>query len=268
MADVAAAALLGLSLGNVWICALVVFALRTAERSACGGYLVGRVVGVVGFAIAFWLIGGLWKPSHQAVNIMSAAMMLLFVAYFYAKHRLGWKLLHRSGDGGDHRHHHHHDLDPAEADHDNCDHDCSSCPVSADAELHKYCSDCDDERSCAAEEPQVAALTRSARRKWGRGPEGEDLTGFFSGFALGGLRGSAMCGRMVVLLPLVMTGTLGHAVLVGTAFAVTSTIYPLIGMVIGDVILRAVPHRKRIFDFSAVVLVLIAGLYFYRGLTV
>ena len=89
MTDVIAAALLGLSLGNVWICALVVFALQTSNRWVCSGYLVGRFIGILAFAIIFWLIGAIWKPPHGWLNIISAIAMLLFVAYFYLKYNAG-----------------------------------------------------------------------------------------------------------------------------------------------------------------------------------
>lgn len=254
MADITAGALLGLSLGNVWICALVVFALRTSDRAACGGYLVGRFLGVLGFTAAFWLIGGIWQPSHRVINVLSAVMILLFAAYFFVTHRLGWRFF-----GGGHA------APQPEVDHASCGHDCSSCPVQQHAEMHRYCSDCAAEKSCSAEDLQVSPLTREARRKWGKPASGESLTGFFSGFTLGALRGSAMCGRMAVLLPLVITGTLGHALTVGAAFAVTSTIYPVLGMLLGDLVLRAVPHRRYVFDASAALLVAIAAVYLYRG---
>jgi hypothetical protein len=261
MADLTAGALLGLSLGNAWICALVVFALRTADRAACGGYLAGRFLGVLGFVFAFWLLGGLWQPPHRLLNLASGVVLLLFLVYYVLTYRFGWRPFARAAGHGAATHH-----GASAADHGACTHDCASCPVHGDAALSGYCSDCGDtEKSCSAEDIQVSALTRAARRKWGRPAAGEELAGFGSGFALGALRGSAMCGRLIVLLPLVLSGSLPHALGVGAAFALTSTIYPVLGMLLGGVVLRAVPHRKLVFDASAVLLFATAGVYLYRG---
>jgi len=258
MTDITAAALLGLSLGNVWICALVVFALQTSDRSACGGYLVGRFAGILGFTLFFWLIGGLWQPPHGLINIISALVMLLFVAYFYFRYCRGWipfwvkKKVVVAADN--------------QADHANCDHDCNTCPVHQSEEWRDACSSCADEKACSAEDIQVEALTRTARIKWNREVTEEKISGFMGGFALGGLRGGAMCGRMVILLPLVMTGTLAHATLVGSTFAMTSTIYPVIGMALGSLILKVLPHRQKIFNISALLLLGIAGFYLVKGI--
>jgi len=256
MNDIATAAVLGISLGNVWICALVVFALQTSDRWACGGYLIGRFIGILAFTSVFWLIGGAWQLSHNWVNIISGLAMLLFVAYFFFRYSRGWIpfwVKKRQSAHG--------------ADHENCDHDCQKCPVNEDAEMKKYCDDCDDDKACSAEDIQVEVLTRKAREKWGREVSEEKVTGFVGGLAFGGFRGAIMCGRMAVLLPLVMQGSFGHSALVGSTFALTSTVYPVLGMVLGSVVLKFLPKRQLIFNISAVILLVLALYYLYRGIT-
>lgn len=260
MNEVATAALLGLSLGNLWICALVVFALQTSDKWACGGYLVGRFIGILGFVFIFWLIGGMIDIPHAWINVISGLGMLLFVAYFYARYVNGWVPPWASKKA-----HHHHAAAADGADHSNCGHDCNTCPVHHDDEWKDHCHDCADEKACSAEDFQVEPITRNARVKWGREVSEERVAGFSGGLVLGGIRGSAMCGRLVILLPLVMTGTLGHAALVGGAFALTSTIYPLLGMALGAVILKVLPHRRMIFNVSSLILLFVAGYYLVKG---
>jgi hypothetical protein len=260
MEDIATAALLGLSLGNLWICALVVFALQTSDKWACGGYLAGRFVGILAFTFIFWLVGGMIDISHSWINIISGIAMLLFVAYFYSRYVAGWvpfwvkkKPAHVHVTSGE--------------DHSNCGQDCNTCPVHHDEEWKDHCDDCADEKACSAEDFQIEPITRQAQVKWGRDPSEERVAGFMGGFTLGGIRGSAMCGRLVILLPLVMTGTLGHAAVVGGTFALTSTVYPLLGMALGAVILKVLPHRKMIFNISAVILLFVAGFYLVKGIS-
>ena len=254
--------LLGLSLGNVWICALMVFALETTDKRLSIGYLVGRFAGVLLFAATFWAIGRVVAPPQPVMNIISGVMLLGFAAYFFAKHGMGW-IGHRRGDHhhGDHEHQH----GSRGVDHAGCTHDCASCPAAGHEDYSGFCDDCSDDPTCSAEDPQVEPLTRMARQSWGRDVSRSGASGFIAGIVLGLVRGSAMCGRLVVLLPLVMGATFLAAMSAGASFAFSSSIYPIMAFVASRHILKLVARRKLVFSISAAMLAAVGVYYVVRG---
>jgi ABC-type nickel/cobalt efflux system permease component RcnA len=249
MADLYTAILLGLSFSNIWICALVIFSLQTSHKSTGAGYIIGRFAGIIVFVVLFHIAGNSIKISAFYLDMLSAISVLMFGIYFIYKYSRG-----QVEEG------HYHNLHTKIS--EICEHNCNTCIISKNPEIHKYCEDCSDkERDCSSEDIQIEPLTREARRLWGKNSYGAQKSGLLFGLFLGLLRGSAMCGRLIILLPLAIKGTLLNSILVGFSFALSSSIYPLAILIFGDYILRLVKHRRAIIIANSLFLILISFHY-------
>jgi len=242
------AAGLGLSFGNLWICVLLVFSLQTANRHTAAGYLFGRALAIVALCLIVAMLGRAVHIPRPALHAATGVLLMGFAAYLLSLHVFGWvppwKRRTRHADGA--------------AD---CDHQCSSCALRHDPVAHEACGDCGDHGVCSAEEPEVRDLTVAARRAHGKEPANdgtsateETVAGFWPGTLLGALRGAAMCSKLVVLLPLLLTAGWNQALGVGVVFSVTSSIYPLLGFAFGRFALRLVALKKPLFWLSSVFL--------------
>jgi hypothetical protein len=254
LSDVLAAFFLGLSFGNLWLCALLVFSLQTTNRLTCAGYLVGRAAALLALAVAVAAVGQLVVPDHRWLNLASGVLLVGFSVHLAATQLLGWV-----PPWGRTR---------APQDHSSpCNGACESCPTREVPHLADVCADCADDKACAAEEPEVEALTRSARGRWGRDVTPDRRSGFAYGAALGALRGAALCGKLIVLLPMLIGSTIPRAVGVAAAFTLSSSLYPLAGFLFGSFALRLVPFKRRLFAFGCVLLACTGGFYLLRGLS-
>jgi hypothetical protein len=248
MNDLLVPAFLGLSFGNLWLCALLVFSLQTTSRSTCAGYLVGRAATIVILAALVSLLGRVVAPGKGLLNGLSGAFLILFAGYLVATRILDWVPPWRRPRGQE----------------KGCDGNCSACPTRhSHADL---CRDCADDKMCAAEEPEVEPLTRLARRTRGRQVEGDGATGFVAGMTLGSLRGAALCGKLGVLTPLLLAAPVDRAMGMGLAFGVTSSVYPLLGFAFGSFALRLVRFKRWLFGASCLLLAGYGVHYLVAGL--
>ena len=116
------------------------------------------------------------------------------------------------------------------------------------------CHECNDQGPCSAEETEVAKLTADARRVWGKTDQGSRETGFFVGAMLGMLRGAAMCTKLIVLVPIVMSAPPLKSLAMGAAFAVSSSVYPVLGFILGEFALRFLKYKRALFITSCLLL--------------
>jgi len=238
------AAGLGLSFGNLWICVLLVFSLQTANRNTAAGYLAGRAAALVALCLLVALLGRAVHIPHGVLHGTAGVFLLGFSAYLLAMHVFAWvppwKRPTRQEEHAS----------------SSCDHHCDSCAMRNDPIAHAACGDCGDHGVCSAEEPEVRDLTVAARRSHGKDVAMDPgVDGFWPGFVLGALRGAAMCSKLVVLLPLLLTARWHEALGVGAVFSVTSSIYPLLGFVFGRFALKLVSLKKPIFWLSSAFLI-------------
>lgn len=254
--DYVVAAVLGLSFGNLWLCALLVFSLQTSNRRTATGYLLGRFVAILLLSLIVATAGKLVVIERDILNLVSGALLVVFAGWLAATRLWGWVPFWRQvgrTEGTDvHQH---------------CDGECDTCPAHAHSAYASACDSCDDKGLCDAEEPEVEALTRAARMSWSRQVPDDRPSGLLAGVSLGAVRGAAMCTKLIVLVPILLTASLPKAAGLGLTFSVTSSIYPLIGFAFGAVALKLVRY-KRALVAVAVALLLVAGVtYLWDGAT-
>ncbi len=237
------AAGLGLSFGNLWICVLLVFSLQTANRATAAGYLAGRAAALVALCALVALLGQAVPIPPLLLHAVSGLFLLGFAVYLLALHVFSWVPPWKRAAT----------TTPAAG--PDCDHHCATCSLRKNPAAHAACADCGDHGICAAEEPEVRDLATPARRLHGKaGPQETAAVGFGPGVILGVLRGAALCGKLVVLLPLLLTASVPEAAAMGAVFALTSSLYPLLGFVFGAFALRVVRLKKPVFWASSLFL--------------
>jgi hypothetical protein len=255
MSDYLAAIVLGFSFGNLWVCALLVFSLQTTNRASCAGYLVGRIIAIILLSVAVALIGRMVFVPRTVLELLSGIFLISFGFYLAATRLLKWAPPWKKPS-------HKHLASSGE-----CEHDCHSCPTAGHHEYQDACSDCAKDKICEAEEPEVLPLTREARVAWRRNvEESNNMSGFSVGMVIGALRGTTMCHKLVVLIPILLSATMIKALGLGLAFGLSSTIYPLIGFAFGAFALKLVRYKKQLFTVSCVLLVANGLYYIVRGL--
>jgi hypothetical protein len=254
MNDYIVALLLGFSFGNLWLCALLVFSLQTTNRSTCGGYIVGRILAIVALSAVVAAIGKVVTFDKGVINLASGILIIAFSVYLAATRMYDWVPPWKKPRGAK--------ADGKEA----CDGDCKACPTHGHLEYKMACDACGDEKMCAAEEPEVEELTRQARVVWKRDVPEKKLTGFVMGMTIGALRGSTLCTKLLILVPLLLSASIFKALGIGLSFSLSSSIYPLLGFVFGMFALKLVRYKRLLFGTSCLLLVLAGIKYVINGI--
>lgn len=246
---------LGLSFGNLWICALLVFSLQTVNRTTCGGYLIGRAVTIIALSVAVSLVGRVVNVDPGVLNVISGAFVLVFAIYLAATNIFDWVPPWKRSRARTH-----------DDEHQSCDGNCSSCPTHQHPEFADACNSCSDNpKLCSAEEPELEPLTRGARKIRGRSVSQGSPTGFFAGFILGSLRGAALCTKLAVMVPVLLGVPMGRAFGMGLTFSVSSSIYPIMGFVVGSFALKLVKYKRWLFGLSCLMLGFFGIYYLVQG---
>lgn len=253
VADIYGAFLLGLTFSNIWICALVIFSLQTSSKKISIGYILGRFIGILFLVLLFHLIGKSVRVSEIMINVFSGITMLIFSVYFII--RFSRQSIKKESDWKSRKLM------------EKCEHNCKSCIISQMTDIFKYCESCNDgSRSCCSEDIQIEPITREARRLWGKNTsKEEEKSGFFAGIMFGVLRGAAMCGRLAILFPLTIKSSIFDSLIIGTIFALSSSIYPIFAIILGEQILKLVKYRSTMVYINFVFLVIISAYYFYHA---
>ncbi|MBU1536143.1 hypothetical protein KKF84_12535 [Myxococcota bacterium] len=242
MDQIIVALMLGFSFGNLWLCAILVFSLQTTNRYTCLGYLAGRAATIILLSFALSLLGMVTTFSRAYINLASGILLITFAAYLAATQLAGWipPWRRRGGVG-----------DPGSP---SCNGECSGCPTREHHEYQSACSSCHDHGACSAEEPEVAPLTEEARKIWGKTEQFSPSRGFFVGALLGVFRGAAMCTKLIVLVPIIFNASPLKSLAIGGAFALSSSVYPLLGFFLGKFALKLVRHKRSLFILSCLFL--------------
>lgn len=201
--EVGVAAMVGLALSDAWLCLFMGASFAAADRRMSWGFLFGRTLGVMALLLAIGLLGASMLPSKEWLVVLFAAFTIV-VALFLAVSVFQPGLL-----GGCHD-------EPAvacdggEPDGSGCSQGCDGCGA----------GDVDGPPTCG-HLPQGLV-----RRLSGKDP-------LFAGLTLGTVRGAMPCLKVLIIVPLLVTSPPATVVLMAMAFALTSMVYPLIGIVSG-----------------------------------
>lgn len=254
MNDYIIATVVGLSFGNLWLCALLVFSLQTTNRSTCAGYLVGRILAIIALSVVIAEVGKMVFVSQSLLNILSGLLLIGLSAYLASIHMFHWVPPWKNS------------RPPHKTDDENCDHDCTTCPAQGHPDYMAACDSCADKKICAAEETEVEPLTRQARVVWKRDVKEKKLSGFGLGMGIGAVRGASLCSKMVVLVPTLLSVSIIKAFGLGFVFSLSSTIYPIVGFIFGEFALKLVKYKVWLFGISCVLMALVGIRYLYKGI--
>lgn len=238
--DLITAALVGLSFGNLWLCVLLTYTLQTTNRNVCIGFLAGRLIAVFTLAIAVSLLGKLLPIPLALLQIISGSILFLYSIYIFVRYLLikGKKeAFHHTSS---------------------CSHDCNSCTKSQTEDI---CEACHNEGGdCLAQPDKVNQLTLMAKQNK------KGISAFLFGMQLGIFRGSVLCGKLMLLLPLLIHATTFHAIVIAMIFTVTSSIYPIAGFLLGKLAMKLIRFKRPALFISSVLLCLISCKYIIDGI--
>ena len=241
MNDLITATLVGLSFGNLWLCVLLTYTLQTTNRKVSLGFLIGRLISVFILAITVSLVGKLLPIPLALLQIVSGAILLLYSIYICVRYLIL---------KGKKEAHHHHTSD--------CSHDCNSCFKSQTKDI---CDTCHSESGdCLAQPAKVQQLNlMSEKNKKG-------ISAIIFGIQLGFFRGSVLCGKLMLLLPLLIHASTLHAIAIALTFTITSSIYPIAGFFLGKLAMKLIRFKKTALLLSTLLLCLFSSKYIIDGI--
>lgn len=235
MNDYLVALLLGFSFGNLWLCAILVFSLQTTNRSTCGGYLLGRFVAICILSVVVAAVGKFVSLDRNLLNVLSGLLLLAFSLYLAVTRILNWKLPW-------------------------------SKPHVHEGERPDQCSGICN--ICVSEEAEFEPITRQARIEIKRTVNKGSVAGFSVGMSIGAIRGASMCGKLAILVPILLNVPIFKAFAIGLIFSLSSSIYPLLGFALGAFAVRLLSYKKWLFGISCAFLAVFGLRYIALGLEV
>jgi hypothetical protein len=213
--EVAVAAMVGLALSDAWLCLFMGASFATADRRMSWGFMVGRTLGVMALLLLIGLLGASLLPSKEWLVIIFAActigVALVLAASVYRPGLLGGGCAHEAQvacDGG-------------EPDGTGCGQGCDGCGASEGV-------------ATCGHMPQGLVRRLSGKSPW------------VAGISLGAVRGAMPCLKVLIITPLLVVSPPTTVVVMALAFALTSSIYPLIGLVSGRTIASLADNGRRL----------------------
>ena len=209
------AAMVGLALSDAWLCLFMGASFATADRRMSWGFLAGRTVGVLALLLAIGLLGASLLPSK-------GWLVAIFAASTIAVAGLLALSIYRPGLLGGCAHDASVSCDGGEPDGTGCGEGCDGCGAGV------------------APDQACARMPRGiVDRLAGRSP-------LVTGLALGAVRGAMPCLKVLIITPLLVTSPPATVVVMALAFALTSTVYPLIGLVSGRTVTQLAGNGRRL----------------------
>ena len=250
--ELLAAAAVGLSFSNAWMCIGLSFGTRGDSAAVGGRFIAGRVLGLALVGVAISAIGAITEiPAIYFVGIFAAASVLfgiLMLVGIYGgpgpmkrrlRHALGLQRGERCEEG-----------------------------QGASGMAHGTDSDCPPASSRNdSEEGAGSQSSRFVREEGGAGNTGEEggaknkhrlrPTG---AFLLGVMRGATPCVKLMVLAPLLIAVGPLWAVVLSLVYALSSSAYPIIGFLIASSV-SYVPKYERAARVAGAAVMILVGAY-------
>ena len=245
--DYLSAILIGLTYGNLWVCALLVFSLQTTKKLTSAGFLLGRSIAILALALVITFIGRMVNIPFWLLQILSGLVVVGYAVYTIVR----FVILRRKNENNH----------PHTACVDDYSHsDCQNCPIHQNNEYHKYCDSCGDE-SCLYETNEFRSVGR-------RSHSAAATSGFFFGLTVGALRGGVLCSKLLILAPILTRSSLPKSLTITLLFILSSSIYPILGLFLGKAALRFVKFKKALIISGAAALLLVGCLYIRQGIAI
>lgn len=209
--------MVGLALSDAWLCLFMGASFAAADRRMSWGFMVGRTLGVMALLMAIGLAGASLLPSKEWLVVLFAASTVgVAIVLAVSAYRPG--LLGGGCHPGPSL-----ACDGGEPDGTGCGQGCEGCAAGHD--IH--------EGGCAH-------LPRGlVRRLSGRSP-------LVAGLSLGAVRGAMPCLKVLIITPLLIVSPPTTVVAMALAFALTSAVYPLVGLVSGRTLASATGQGRRL----------------------
>lgn len=240
MNDLITAVFVGLSFGNLWLCVLLTYTLQTTNRNVCLGFLIGRLIAVFTLAITVSLLGKLLMIPLAVLQIISGSILFLYSIYICVRY-----LVIRGK-----KENIHHNF--------NCSHNCNSCTKS---QTENICEVCHNESGdCLAQSDKVNQLILMSKQNK------KGISAIIFGIQLGIFRGSVLCGKLMLLLPLLIHAPTFHAIAIALLFTIASSIYPIAGFLLGKLAMKLIRFKRLALFISSVLLCFISCKYIIDGI--
>lgn len=238
--------MIGLSFSNMWICALLVFALQTSKRLASMGYIIGRMLTVIILAVIISFIGKVFIINSSIPQIISGIFILLLSSYIFLTQVLNIKIFPK-------KKHENQNLE--------CKNSCDTCEIINLKNYKEYCDECrKQDAQCLALENGLNELSSITINSKKNRPD------LFFGLMLGSLKGTIFCGKFLLIAPIMLSSSLIHSLSVGIIFSIASSLYPVLGFFFGSFALKFIKYRKAIFITSCIIMLFISIKYILNGI--
>jgi len=269
------AVLIGFGFGNTFLCTLVAFNTTIGRRKGtCAAFLGGRLTGVMFLGMIIALYGWYVEPDARVMILIFAFLSLAFGALVivYPKGLTRFKLLKNCEINGcetcDSAHGEEMDMAQERAG-DGSGHGHGSRDGHGDPllpEKNHSCSTCSHSASCASKDgpsTQYKPETTGDPRKTDDNYRGLDL---HSIFLLGSVRGATPCMKIMILVPLILTLPFGDSMALVAIYALSSSIYTVIGVLLGSSLGAGVSRdwRPHLTRAGAMMMIGIGVYYLYK----
>jgi cytochrome c biogenesis protein CcdA len=232
-----AAALIGLGFQNSFACVLLTLSASAGQGLRAGiGFILGRLLGILLLGSAIALLGSFIEIDVRAMLYAFGALTALMgILLLWRPRFLSWLWKERGCGNGE--------CGECREDHGGDDHDCGACP-SRDG-----CPEND----------------RTSKRKGLL--KLQDKAGIGGFFIVGLARGATPCLKLMLLVPLLITLTFLEGGALIAIYAITSSVYPIVGIALASIVRDLSPRKYMPFisRMSALSMVLIGCYFIYKA---
>lgn len=251
-AETVAAASVGISFGNSWLCILLSLGTRAHSKSLALWFILGRFIGIMSLGLIAALFG-FFVVIPQKYFILTFAIVTVAFGLAILLQQYGWlsRLGFKNHKNGAH---------PGCAH----KHDGSGPRGRAAKGWHGGHGKCAQDGGHGMHDHNGGQTAPACQR---------ESIGGKGGFVFGLVRGATPCVKFLILVPLVLVFPLPQAMFLVFIFALTSTIYPIIGFLLGNVLVNLPMFdnpRKAAFRLSVLSSFILLGIgiyYIYKYLT-
>jgi len=251
---VLSALVIGLSFNNTFLCTIMAFSSSVGRGIRFGvGFIFGRLIGIMGLGLAFVLFGMYIDIDLGIVLAISGVSCILFgiITLLFPGFAKKLKIVRDCEIGGC-KNCDAHQLEENQV--SKVGHDCFSCAIAG---------------SCSGKAGLDKKYLATEKEKWRPLSRMEGTLGFFGVTLLGFLRGASPCLKVLLIIPLLLGLPLLDSISLSAIYALSSSIYPVIGIAIASVVdaLAFERFRPYLVRIGAVSLVIIGSYFIYKAWT-